>query len=212
MSYMLIKDAQNKLTSLLTTPNRRIGGENGVTADVVFDYSHNSNVRITENPTESGVMINDHRIIQPRKISMSIGVSNTVTPQTLIDNYSKDALIQLGKAFIFGNSFDSKSRISITYGILENSMYNGELFELETPMGLFKNMLIIGIEETNDSDTIGIFNGVVTMQEFLTIDSEAYLQTTEKGGVIPPVEIGSLIPTSISDTAQSVSDAIARIF
>lgn len=207
MSYILARTISGQLSSVFLNRNRTIAG---IDVDVIFDYSHSSSVRITENPTESGVLINDHRIITPRRLTMNVGVSNTITPQTLKNNYSTSAIIQLGKAYIFGNSFDSKSRIALTYTSLESAMYTGEPFDVETPLGLFKNMLITSIEATNDSDTYGMFNGTISMQEFLTIESEAYLKTTGKAGVSEKEKIGQVQPESVNSSVESILPSSLR--
>lgn len=206
-NYLLLRNAQGQLGSTLLQPKRSISG---VFIDTFIDYSHTSSVRITENPTETGVNINDHRIINPRRIVMNVGVSNVVTPQALLNSRSADALIQVGKAFIFGNSFDSKSRIAVTYSALEEAMYDGEPFDIETPMGLFKNMLITQIEETNDADTYTLFNGTITLQELLSIESEAFQKTTQKAGTLAKEKGGrkflDAVPTGVLDLIPEASN------
>lgn len=190
-NYVLARNAQGQLSSVLLQPRRRIAG---VFIDAFFDYNHSASVRITENPTETGVNINDHRIITPRRIVMNVGVSNIVTPQQLLNSRSADALLEFGEAFLIGNSFNSESRMVATYQALEDAMYNGDPFEIETPVGLFKNMLITNIEENNDADTYTMFNGTITLQELLVIDKELFGATTSKAGVTPPSEGGRKTP------------------
>jgi len=189
---LLARNAQGLLESLFFKPNRRIAG---VDVDVIFDYSYTANVNITENPVENGVLVNDHRIIRPRQIVMNVGTSNIVTTTSLISNPSKDALLQAAKVLIFGNQFDSKSRIAATYQLFESAMMNGEVFDLETPFGTFKNMLIHTINSKQDSESISTFEGSLTMRELITYETLDAREATQKAGVTPKEQGGQARPS-----------------
>ncbi|QQP86947.1 phage baseplate protein [Entomomonas asaccharolytica] len=52
---------------MLTISNRRIGA---ITLDVTTSEEHESTLRITDNPIESGAVISDHAVVEPKQINI----------------------------------------------------------------------------------------------------------------------------------------------
>jgi hypothetical protein len=190
---------QSKTIAVLPVSQSAPAGTKGqeVEADVIFSYNYKSPVKITENPVENGVIVNDHRIIQPKVITMDVGISNIVGIADIASNRDIGTVIQASKIFIFGNRFDSKSRIAAKYTDLLIAEYNGDVFTLVTPLGLFKNMLIVDIDCTQDPDSISVFRGRITYKElleFVTGDDKL----TDLSGVNPLAKNGLAMPETIS--------------
>jgi hypothetical protein len=168
-----------------------------VEADVIFSYNYKTNVKLTENPVENGVVVNDHRIIMPSIVTMDVGVNNIVGLADIASNQDIGTLIQAAKIFIFGNRFDAQSRIAAKYTDLLIAQYNGDAFNLVTPLGTFKDMLIIDIDSTQDPDSISVFRGRITYRQLISFSTS----TTSKSlssGLSPLVKNGIKTPTSLS--------------
>lgn len=183
-----------------------IDDQEDVYADTIFSYDYDERVRITENPVEQGIKTNDHRIIEAKRLSIECGVSNIVGIKDALLNIgrsSTETLLQTAKLMVFGNRYDSRSRVAATYSRLQIAMYNGEPFDVETPLGLYKNMLITGIKSMQDSDTISMFRGVVSFQELITFTNASSIsgKITAKevlsGGLKNPI-VQSIVPTGLS--------------
>lgn len=134
--------------------------------DIMQSFNYKQSVKITENPVEQGVNINDHRIQQPLQLQIQVGTSNIIDPITAATELDAGSLIQAIALQIVGNRI-ANGRIQATYKQLQNAMYNSEVFDLDTPMGLIQNLVISEIENTNDDESITTFEGLITMREIL---------------------------------------------
>jgi len=170
-----------------------------INADVIFSYNYKTPVKITENPCENGILINDHRIIQPRVVTIDVGFNNIVGIEDVLTNLDVGTAIQAAKLYIFGNRFDAKSRVAAKYADLLIAMYSGDMFDLVTPLGTFNDMVIIDIDSTQDSDSISVFRGTITYQQIIKY-KVLINASTDASMVNPPENIGLQIPSPISSS------------
>lgn len=182
--------------------NESASGTN-VNADVIFNYNYSANIQLTENPVENGILVNDHRVIKPKIVKIEVGINNIIGIVDTLLNADKASLIQASKLLIFGNRFDAASRSVGKYIDFLNAMYNGNPFDLVTPQGVFKNMLITSIESTNDADTISVFKGTITYQELITFD--VVTSRTKKLGAVLPTNVGVV---KANDTASLIPSGL----
>jgi hypothetical protein len=180
--------------------------EEEVKADVIFSYNYKSSVKITDNPVENGIIVNDHRIIQPEYVTLDVGVSNIVGLSDIISNQDIGTAIQAAKIYIFGNRFDAQSRIAASYQDLKIAQYNSDTFQLLTPMGVFDDMVIQDIDSTQDPDTISAFRGRVVYKKIIKYNVETR-KLTDVSGLNAITKIGrtstkrispSLVPSGVS--------------
>jgi hypothetical protein len=170
-----------------------------IDADVIFSYDHKASVRLTENPVESGVLTNDHRIIEARKLTIEIGINN-------VDNSpaSKNNAILRGVGLLlFGDSPNLQSKIITTYADLLECQRNGEPFDIETPVGTYKNMLIIDIEALQDETSINVFKGSIYFQELIYYELTKSSLISQTSGVIGAIETG--VKKAQAVTAKALS-------
>lgn len=210
-NLLLVRNVQGQLGRLLFGANKRIVATNvTVNFDVIHSYDYDTSVRITENPVEQGIKVNDHRIIEPKILVMEVGVSNIVGLKDVVTNLTKGisalstTALQAGKLLLFGNRFDSNSRVAATYSDLQKLLYEGSTFDVETPLGTFKNMMLINIKKAQDAETISVFKGTITMQELITYTTTSET-LTNKAGVNSAINAGlintvkqSIIPSGLS--------------
>jgi hypothetical protein len=209
-NILLARNIQGQLENLFFAPNKKVAvvpvtfDVNGiqdetadVNADVIFDYKYKSSVKITENPVESGVIVNDHRIIMPDYVTIEVGFNNIVGIVDVLSNLDTTTLIQAGQLLLFGNRFDAKSRVAAKYTDLKIAMLQGDTFDLITPFGIFPDMLIHDIDAAQDSDTISVFRGTVSYRRLIKYDVETTSLATI-AGVNPPKARGYQVPKRVT--------------
>lgn len=206
---LLTRNITGNLQKLFFNINRTIGGVN---FDAIISYDYKTAVRLTENPVEDGFNVNDHRIITPNVIMIECGVSNTITPQTLMNGRPDlNTIINFGEQLVFGGRDPfggAKSRIAATYQAIQDALLNGEPFDIETPLATFKNMLIVDVNPMQDSESINLFKGTITLQELITYQTQQLNDTTQKAGVVPSTNGGQKRPAPSDIITQTQAGGI----
>lgn len=156
--------AKSKQRLIVTFPNNPIPQKTQF--DIMQSFIFKNSVALTKNPVEQGANLTDHRIQQPTELKIRVGTSNIIDPFTAASELDAAALVQAIALQIVGNQI-ANGRISATYLQLKNAMENSEVFDLDTPLGTVKNLLITSIENENDDESITTFEGTITMQEVL---------------------------------------------
>lgn len=181
-------------------------------ADVIFSYSHRASIKLTDNPVESGVLVNDHRIIEAKTLTIEFGVANDdASPPK-----KNEALMRGAGLILFGDSPNSQSKVITTYKDLVSTMKNGEPFDIETPVGTYKNMLITNVDISQDAETINVLKGNITFKELLMYEVKQSSKLSKTSGVFKLIEGGlkktrqytneaiSLLPTNAQSKLRSV--------
>jgi len=150
----------------------------GYQFDAVLEDTLDISVEWTTYPVESGVNVNDHRIIQPVRWSLTGAVSNNPLKVQLTDflagglsnltnNPYVAAVAGLAAGFLAGSN---ETRASTTLEFLINLMRYGEPFDVDAGDIQLKNMVISRIGRTKDmtNETGLIF--VCELQELITLD------------------------------------------
>jgi hypothetical protein len=153
-----------------------------VNFDIVSNWGYEHSVKITENPVEQGVNINDHRIIQPSKLTLDIAVSNIPNPLNSFSNI-KNVLKGVGLLFTAGFKV-GETPSEATYTLLVAGMDNSEVFDIDTPTGILENYLITNIKHKNDKTNFGAFEGTIELQEIITFENQRL--KTERAGINEP--------------------------
>jgi hypothetical protein len=152
-----------------------------VNFDIIKSYEYRNSVKITSNPVEHGVNINDHRIIEPMTIKLEVGVSNVVNP---LNAFTSTQNVLSASRILFTAGFSvANSPMEATYASLMEGLNNGDIFDIETPLRTMKNFLMTSIESTNNSSNYGAFEGIIELQEILMFSSENI--NTELSGLNP---------------------------
>jgi hypothetical protein len=207
---MLARTGAGYLESLIFRSNKIIAvlpnDGDDIEADVIFSYNYKTSVKVTENPVENGIIVNDHRIIQPEILTIDVGTSNIVGIADIAANRDIGTAIQAAKIYIFGNRPDANSRIAAKYQDLKIAQYNSDTFDLLTPLGKFTDMVITDIDSNQDPDTISVFRGKITYRKIIKF-SPITRKLTDISGLNEPLKIGratttriksSLVPSGVS--------------
>jgi hypothetical protein len=206
---LLARNVQGNLISIFGRQKKRLvvnfsNGEQRTTLfDIIESFSYKQSIKITENPVEQGVSINDHRIQQPMRFQMKVGVSNIIDPVRALTTLDTNNIIQAASLQIFGSRL-ANSRIQATFNDLQLIMTNGEPFDIDTPMGILKNFLIEDIENENNAESISTFEGTISFREILffdnLLDPETQISGVKKLSIVP-----SPVMSAISNIKSSIS-------
>ena len=115
--------------------------------DGIMSIRHSRELKITENPVETGASIVDHSYVKPA----------TLTMQVLMSDVHRS---------IYPGQFDgAKSRSLAAWDVLKKIQESRIPCSVFTPLGLYNNMLIASIDTTENSKTVHGLNATVTLQE-----------------------------------------------
>lgn len=202
----------------------------GYSFDAVLEDSLDASVEWTTYPVESGVNVNDHRIIQPIKWSLTGAISNNPL-QTQITDFLGGALSNLTNnpyvATIAGLSAgflagSNETRASSTLLFLIDLMVSGDPFDVDAGDIQLKNMVISRIGRVKDPSNEQGLIFVADLQELITIDRLATLGQPRqsqlrdgdvaKSGLAGVVQKGQQLTkdatTAVSNAANEVLDGI----
>lgn len=202
----------------------------GYSFDAVLEDSLDASVEWTTYPVESGVNVNDHRIIQPIKWSLTGAISNNPL-QTQITDFLGGALSNLTNnpyvATIAGLSAgflagSNETRASSTLLFLIDLMVAGDPFDVDAGDIQLKNMVISRIGRVKDPSNEQGLIFVADLQELITIDRLATLGQPRqsqlrdgdvaKSGLAGVVQKGQQLTkdatTAVSNAANEVLDGI----
>ena len=128
----------------------------GLVFDAVFEESHQSDLEVTDNPVESGVMVSDHAFMKPLQLTISAGVSDTPL-------FDVDALGDFDK-FKSDNGRSKKA-----YELLTELQAKAEPFDVQTGLKLYKNMVCTSLRTKQDKDTGGALFFEATLREVIIV-------------------------------------------
>ena len=164
------------ITNIFTRTNPKIAGYE---FDAVFEDDFESSVTLTGYPIELGARAADHRIIQPKKSTMTVGIGNN----TLSTNYTDF----IGAAsYIDTNSGLLAAGLGLSAGFLAGSeetlassalqklleiQASGESFDLDSGDIQLKNTTITRINRRRNAETEDGLIAVVEMQELPTLET-----------------------------------------
>lgn len=203
----------------------------GYSFDAILEDSFEASVEWTTYPVETGVNVNDHRIIQPNIWSLTGAVSNNPLKVQLTDfltgglsNLTNNPYVAtvagLAAGFLSGSD---ETRASTTLEFLINLMVAGEPFDIDAGDIQLQNMVITRIGRTKDiSNETGLIF-VADLRELITLDripisgqpSQSMLRDNDpaKSGIAATLRKGRQIAKEASDAVNSAaSDVLNGIF
>lgn len=117
--------------------------------DAILNMQHSSDLTITSHPVEIGTSVTDFAYMNPRKLSMSIGMTDTA------------------QSFISGQFSGGASRSSQAWQVLQDLQTLRIPIQVYTRLGLYQNMLIASLSTTDDNTTNHALKATVDFQELL---------------------------------------------
>jgi hypothetical protein len=117
--------------------------------DAYLKMNHTSRLTITEHPVQTGAALTDHAFLQPRELSMDIGMSNVAT------------------SFVPGQFSQGYSRSVTAFQVLKDLQASRVPIQVHTRLGLYQNMLIEVLSAPDDYMTLNGLKATVTFREIL---------------------------------------------
>lgn len=117
--------------------------------DAILKTDHTSRLTITEHPVQTGAALTDHSFLQPKQLSMEIGMSNVAT------------------SFVPGQFTGGYSRSVTAYQVLAQLQALRVPIQVHTRLGLYQNMLIEVLSAPDDYMTLNGLRCTVTFREIL---------------------------------------------
>lgn len=199
----------------------------GYSFDAILEDSFEASVEWTTYPVESGVNVNDHRIIKPVTWTMTGAVSNNPLKVQLTDflagglsnltnNPYVAAVAGLAAGFLAGSN---ETRASTTLEFLINLMVAGGPFDVDAGDIQLQNMVISRIGRTKDPMNENGLIFVCDLQELITLErlvtlgqpTQAQLKKDDpsKSGLASVVKKGQ---QTLKDASAAVNKAANSVF
>lgn len=198
----------------------------GYSFDAVLEDSLEASVEWTSYPVETGVNVNDHRIIQPVKWTLTGAVSNNPLQVQITDflagglsNLTNNPYVAtvagLAAGFLSGSD---ETRSSTTLEFLINLMVAGEPFDIDAGDIQLQNMVIGRIGRTKNPENEQGLIFVADLQELITLDripqsgqpSQAILRDGDpaKSGVSSLIRKGRVLAKEASDAVNNAANNV----
>ena len=198
----------------------------GYSFDAVLEDSLEASVEWTSYPVETGVNVNDHRIIQPVKWTLTGAVSNNPLQVQITDflagglsNLTNNPYVAtvagLAAGFLSGSD---ETRSSTTLEFLINLMVAGEPFDIDAGDIQLQNMVIGRIGRTKNPENEQGLIFVADLQELITLDripqsgqpSQTMLRDGDpaKSGVSSLIRKGRVLAKEASDAVNTAANNV----
>ena len=161
--------------------------------DAYLKMTHTSRLTITEQPVQTGAALTDHAYLQPRELSMEIGMSN------------------VAKSFVPGQFEGGYSRSVTAFEVLKKLQELRVPIQVHTRLGLYENMLIEVLSAPDDYTTLEGLRCTVTFKEIFvaqvrTVKISARPEVTDSmnRGAPEPVKPDQSIMKQLLDKAHGI--------
>lgn len=149
-----------------TQPVAIIRSMGGLVFDAVFDETHESDLEVTDNPVETGVVVSDHAYMKPLKVTLLAGVSDIVLDDAVTsDPFASDS-----------------GRSKRAFELLCDLQKKAEPFDVQTGLKLYTNMICTSIRTSQDKETAGVLVFNAELREVLIVNTQAVKYPPRKAG------------------------------
>lgn len=119
--------------------------------DAVLKTDHSSKLKITEHPVEEGAAITDHAYVEPRSLTLEIGMSDVCM------------------SFVDGQFAQKSSRSVSAYEVLKQLQSNRIPLKVFTRLDVYENMLIETITSPDDYKTMFGLRAAIGLREIIVV-------------------------------------------
>lgn len=127
----------------------------GLVFDAVFQEDHESELQVTDNPVETGVVVSDHAFMSPLRVSISAGVTDTPLLGSTVDPFASDA-----------------GRSRRAFEVLTDLQKRAEPFDVQTGLKLYSNMVCTSIRTGQDKDSAGALLFTAELREVIIVNTQ----------------------------------------
>lgn len=162
----------------------------GYVFDSVFVETHHSDQTITDSPVETGVSISDHKFMQPRRLTIRAGVSDTPIHASWYDADWKLSPPD-SDAFSQGAFGGQNVRRSVTAWQIMLALQSMDgVFDVQTGLELYHNMQIEHLETEQDAKKAGALFFTADLREVQVVSTNTVLVPPR-----PPKQARQMSPT-----------------
>lgn len=152
----------------------------GLVFDAVFEETHESELEVTDNPVETGVVVSDHVFMKPLKVTLSAGVSDTPLKYWQSSGGTgKDAWTKQDGDDPFASD---SGRVRRAYELLTELQALAEPFNVQTGLKLYSNMVCTSIRTSQDKETAGALLFTATLREVIIVYTQVVSYPPRKAG------------------------------
>lgn len=137
----------------------------GLVFDATFKEVHEDTSTVTDNPVETGVSISDHMYRNPRKLTISAGVSN--------------AVLHKGEVQLFASNI---SRVAEAWKQLRDLKNAAEPFDVQTGLDLYSNMVCTSLKTEQDKETGQVLYFDAELREVIIVNTQTVTYPLRKKG------------------------------
>jgi hypothetical protein len=165
----------------------------GLVFDAVFEETHESDLEVTDNPVETGVKVSDHAYMNPLRLTISAGVSDTPL------------------AFFSDDAFASDTgRSKRAYELLTELQRTAEPFTVQTGLKLYENMVCTSIRTSQDKDSSNVLIFTAVLREVIIVYTKVVQYPPRKAGATkrqasPKKEKGEQQGTEVTEKPKKQS-------
>ncbi|MCM3141656.1 phage baseplate protein [Brevibacillus sp. MER 51] len=150
--------------------------------DAVLRSTHTSRLNITQHPVQTGAALTDHAFLQPKELTMEIGMSDTAT------------------SLVPGQFTGGWSRSVQAFKVLQELQALRVPLQVHSRLGLYQNMLIEEISAPDDYTTLFALRCTVTLREIMVAQVRT-VKISSKPAVTGQSNRGKLEPQSPNQSA-----------
>lgn len=168
------------METIITTRRRFITGKSEedqdleIIFDAYFSEGHTRESVITDEPVETGVSLTDHQYSKPNLLTIEVGVTDT----PLLTDKQGTPSNQLA------TTFSGLGRRTVTaFQVLENLRLLGIVFDVQTGLELYANMMIQSIrvdQDLSEGDNALVATVVMKQVTFASTESVSYAPRAPK--------------------------------
>lgn len=147
---------------VVVVPRRSVGG---LVFDATFSEQHTSELKVTDNPVETGVTVSDHAYMSPDSITIEAGVTDAQLVTRADDPFSTQ---------------ESRSRKA--WELLKELQRSAEPFEVQTGLQLYSNMVCTNITATQDFTNASSLIFTATIREVIRVSTKIVKYPPRKTG------------------------------
>jgi hypothetical protein len=170
----------------------------GYIFDAMLSLQHESTLEITQHPVQSGAAVSDHAYLNPRKLTLQIGMSDAAT------------------SVLPGQFATGPTRSIAAYQLLLSLQQSRIPVEVTTRLQSYSNMLVQSITVPDDHTTAYGLKATVVLEELQvavvrTVKISARPQVTDstnKGDVEPQALSNDTMAKSLADKLGIPADQI----
>jgi hypothetical protein len=137
----------------------------GLVFDATFEETHQSELEVTDNPVETGVVVSDHAFMKPLRVTISAGVSDVLLNPRNADPFATGG-----------------SRSRQAFDLLKKLQASAEPFDVQTGLRLYQNMICTNIRTSQDKDTANVLVFEAELREVIIVSTQTVTYPPRKAG------------------------------